>query len=154
MGSTAIKSANRTVATSDADRRIDNLAAALERQTQRNAGIRELRQSELALRAAQFERVLKSYPNGDKWVTYFKLPDAVAAEPNGKVNRDSEQKLQRTLERFEKVGNDPRYERVSSLRVFEAAHTALASYIKVNSANESGGESKPAAAIGEEAPRS
>ena len=153
MGSAAIKSADRTATPSSADRQIDNLAAALERQTKRNAGTRELRQSELALRAAQFEQVLRTYPNGDKWVRYFRLSEAGLADPDGKSDQNSGQQLQSMLARFEKINNDPRYEEVSSLRIFEAAHTALASCIKVNSADESGGESKPAAAVGEEAPR-
>lgn len=151
--STQSSSGLQTDTPSAADRRIDSHERKLKQQVQRNAAIPDQRQSELELRAAVLEQVLKTYPNGEKWVRYFGLTNFTAAQLEGADAAIGLPELQTSMQRFKKISSDPRYERVTSLQAFEDAQAALEACIAARSCGDVNGASvKPQALSGAPAP--
>ena len=134
---TGTRSTKRTVTPSPADKRIEQLAAVHEQQLKQNVPAGELIRAEMDLRAAQLERELNTYPNGDRWIRYFSLPDADPGKAEAPGGAGEELKFQRMLARFEKVSSNSKFAEVSSLPTFQAAHSTLVALTKVHSTEES-----------------
>lgn len=127
----------RSASPSSYDLRARQLAAGLRTPSTSVSPEQEQQQWNLASQLARLERELRTYPNGERWVRYFKIPvaDDSQATPGG-----SEPAPREILARFDTVIASEDYSQVTSLPEFQSAHKALTTYIQAASA---AGESKP-----------
>ncbi len=71
------------------------------------------------------EQELRTWPNGDLWVHYFRLPGA--SQQTKDTRDDVDQWLQTMLKRFRRTRSDEAYGKVSQLRAFQSALAELES---------------------------
>lgn len=134
-GSVGITARNHAVTPLPATARVEQFAAAIKQQSSLNTPGKIRKQRELALHLALLEQELRTYPNGERWITYLNLPTAEDFSANRDRSRNTGQELELVLGRFERVSSNSKYHRVSALTAFQTAQSTLKSYCEVNSEN-------------------
>jgi len=71
---------------------------------------------------------LRRFRTGGNWQDYLKLPQQVVGSGTGDVDLAA---LEKALQRYDKVGGDPKYRTISRLESFQATHASLTTFVEL-----------------------